>query len=204
MSLVKAWNIGSSKLSGIYLKERRRHLDQGRVSEKIYSLKNSRRAYIGKITENINKLTKYMDLGNKSSLEFKTCLQKLQKCKHKIKMVLGSLIELTNDPDKLQNISDIYTQQDFRVIEITKSVSIYNASPLKFIRADDERFSITSYSTKWKSKHATKSRISLVSTLLKRRKKLHIFQSINVEKLQNTHNLEYSKPRKIRFIRTVV
>ena len=57
-----------------------------------------------------------MNLGNKSSLEFETCLPKLQKYIHKIKTVLDSLIQLTNDPNKLQNISDIYAQQDFRVI----------------------------------------------------------------------------------------
>ena len=56
---------------------------------------------MGKITENINKLTKYMDVVNKSSLEFETCLQKLQKYKHKIKTVGDALIELTNDPDEL-------------------------------------------------------------------------------------------------------
>ena len=52
----------------------------------------------------------------------------LQKYKHKIKTVPDSLIESTNDPDELQNISDIYTQRDFRIIEISKSVSNYNAS----------------------------------------------------------------------------
>ena len=72
-----------------------------------------------------------MDLGNKSCLEFETCLQKLQKYKHKIKTVSNSLIELTNDPEELQSISDIYAQQDFRAIEVSKSVSSYNASPLK-------------------------------------------------------------------------
>ena len=146
-------NTESSKLSGMYLKDRRRHLDEGHICEKIYSLKNSRRAHIEKITENINKLMKYMDLENKSSIEFENCLQKLQKYKHKIKTVSDSLIELTNDPDELQNISDIYPQQDFRVFEISKSVSNYNASPLKYLRADDEQFSITSYSTKSKSKY---------------------------------------------------
>ena len=74
-------NTESSKLSGIYLKDKQGHLDKGHVSEKIYSLKNNRRAYIGKITENINELTKYKDLGNKGSLEFENCLQKLQKYK---------------------------------------------------------------------------------------------------------------------------
>ena len=44
-----------------------------------------------------------MNLGNKSSLKFETCLQKLQKYKHEIKIVTDSLIELTNDPDKIQN-----------------------------------------------------------------------------------------------------
>ena len=34
--------------SGIYLKYRQRHLDEGHVSEKTHCLKNSRRAYIGK------------------------------------------------------------------------------------------------------------------------------------------------------------
>ena len=111
-------NIESFKLSDIYLKDRSRHLDEGHVSEKHHSLKNSRCAYVGKITEN-NKLTKHMHLGNKSSLEFETCPQKLQKYKHKIKTVLDSLIELTNDPDELQNISDIYPKKYFRVIEIS-------------------------------------------------------------------------------------
>ena len=112
-------NIESSKLSRIYLKGRRRHLDKVHVKETIHSLRNSRQVHVRKITENINKLTKYMDPGNKSSLEFETCLQKLQKYKHKIKTVLDSLIELTNDPDELQNISDIYPKKYFRVIEIS-------------------------------------------------------------------------------------
>ena len=46
-------NIKSSKLSGIYLKDRRHHLDEGHISEKIHSLENSRRAYAGKITETL-------------------------------------------------------------------------------------------------------------------------------------------------------
>ena len=71
-------------------------------------------------------------------------------------MVSDSLIKLKNDPDELQNISDIYTQQNFQVIEISKSVSNYNASTLKCLRADDEQFSITSYSTKSKSKYGYK------------------------------------------------
>ena len=91
-----------------------------------------------------------MNLGNKSSLEFKTCLLKLQKYKHKIRTVSDCLMELTNDPDDLQNILAIYTQQDFRVIEISKSVSNYNGWPLKFLRAGDEQFSVTSYTTKAK------------------------------------------------------
>ena len=78
----------------------------------------------------------------------------LQKYKHKIKAVPDSLIESTNDPDELQNISDIYTQRDFRIIEISKSVSNYNASRLKWLRVDDEQFSVTSYSIKSKSKYS--------------------------------------------------
>ena len=146
-------NIESSKLSRIYLKDWRRHLDKVHVKETIHSLRNNRQVHVRKITENINKLTKYMDPGNKSSLEFETCLQKLQKYKHKIKTVLDSLIELTNNSDELQNVSDIHTEQDFQVTEISKSASNYNASPLKFLTADDEQFSITSYSAKSKSKY---------------------------------------------------
>ena len=40
-------------------------------------LKNLPDVYVGKITEKINKLAKYMSLGDKSSLEFETCVQKL-------------------------------------------------------------------------------------------------------------------------------
>ena len=69
---------------------------------------------------------------------------------NKIKTVSDYLIELTNDPSELQNI---YTEQDFRVIEIIKSLSNYNALPLTCLRADDEQFSRTSYSTKLKSKY---------------------------------------------------
>ena len=122
----------SSKLSGIYLRVRRRHLDKGHVNEKTYSLRNSRSVYVGKITEN-NKLTKYMDLGNNE---------------HKMKTVSDSLIELPNDPEELQNISDIYIQQGFQVIEISKSASNYNASLLNCLRAVDEQFYITNYATK--------------------------------------------------------
>ena len=99
-----------------------------------------------------------MNLGNKSSLEFKTCLLKLQIYKHKIRKVSDCLMELTNDPDDLQNILAIYTQEDFRVIEISKSVSNYNGWPLKCLRADDEQLSVTSYTKKAKlSYHYEKS-----------------------------------------------
>ena len=47
----------------------------------------------------------------------------------------------------------LHTQQDFWVIEISKSVSNYNASALECLRADDEQLSIASYSTKLKSKY---------------------------------------------------
>ena len=57
-------------MSSIYLKDRQGHFDEGRVSDRFYSLKNRRCAYAGKITENIKKLMKYMNTGIKSSLEF--------------------------------------------------------------------------------------------------------------------------------------
>ena len=103
-------------------------------------------------------------------------------------MVSDSLIKLKNDPDELQNISDIYTQQNFQVIEISKSVSNYNASPLKCLRADDEQFSITSYSTKSKSNYGYEKPNFPSLPPSKASSKLHIFQLMNVEKLQNTQN----------------
>ena len=39
-------NFKSSKLSGIYLKYRQRHLDEGYINGKNYPFENSRRAYI--------------------------------------------------------------------------------------------------------------------------------------------------------------
>ena len=130
---------------------------------------------------------KYMDLGNKSSLEFETCLQKLEKYKLKIKTVSDSLIELTNDLYELQNISDVYTKQDFPVIEMSKSVFNYNASPLKCVRADNEQFSTTSYSTKSKSKYDfEKPNFPSLPLSSQRLQGKRIFQLMNVEKLENT------------------
>ena len=54
--------------------------------------------------------------------------------------------------------SDIYGQEDFQVIEISKSVSNYNASSFKCLRADDEQYSRISYSTKSKSKYGYEKR----------------------------------------------
>ena len=69
----------------------------------LFFKKNSRRAYNRKITENINKLTKYVDLRNKSSLESKN----YKNMNIKTKTVSNFLIESTNDQDEVQNISDI-------------------------------------------------------------------------------------------------
>ena len=132
-----------------------------------------------------------MNLGSKSSLKSETHLQKLQKYKHKIRTVSDTLTELTDGSDELQNISDIYTQQYFRVTEISKSVSNYNASPLKCLRAYDEQFSITSYSTKLKSKYGYEKPNSLSLPLTKVSSSFqghHIFQLMNVEKLPKTQN----------------
>ena len=60
--------------------------------------------YIGNITQNINKLTKYMKEQNKNSLEFESLLHKFRKHLHKIQTVSDSSIELTNDQRELEQI----------------------------------------------------------------------------------------------------
>ena len=177
-------------MSGIYLKDQQRHSDEGRVSEKNYCSKNRSRAYVRAITENVNKLKKSTKVWNKSSLHFETCLQKLQQYKHKIKTISDYLVELTNDPNKLLNISDIYTQQDFWVIEISKSVTNYHASPLKCLRADDN-FQGPVILQNQNQSMAMKNQISLVFPFLKclqRLQRHYIFQLRNLEKLQNMQN----------------
>ena len=86
-----------------------------------------------------------MSLGDKSNLEFETCLQKLQKHEHKIKTVLTQT--------SYRAFKIFIHNKILRVIDISKSVTKYIASPLKCLRANDEQFSVTSYSTKLKSKY---------------------------------------------------
>ena len=133
---------------------------------------------------------------------------KLQKRKHEIKTVLDSLIELRNGPDELQNISDIYTHQDFRVIEISKSVSNYNASPLKCLRAYDEQFSIAIYSTKSKSKYGYK-KPNLASLPLSKASSETSYLSVNELRKTAKHaklieQQTEERTQKIRFIRAII
>ena len=133
---------------------------------------------------------------------------KLLKRKHEIKTVLDSLIELRNGPDELQNISDIYTHQDFRVIEISKSVSNYNASPLKCLRAYDEQFSITIYSTKSKSKYGYK-KPNLASLPLSKASSETSYLSVNELRKTAKHaklieQQTEERTQKIRFIRAII
>ena len=133
---------------------------------------------------------------------------KLLKRKHEIKTVLDSLIELRNGPDELQNISDIYTHQDFRVIEISKSVSNYNASPLKCLRAYDEQFSITIYSTKSKSKYGYK-KPNLPSFPLSKASSETSYLSVNELRKTAKHakltvQQTEERTKKIRFIRAII
>ena len=71
-------------------------------------------------------------------------------------------------------------------IEISKSVPNYNASPLKCLRADDEQFSITSYSTKPKSKHAYK-KTNFLSLPLSKASSETSYLSVNERKKTAEH-----------------
>ena len=98
-------------------------------------------------------------------------------------------MELTNDPDDLQNILAIYTQEDFRVIEISKSVSNYNGWPLKCLRADDEQLSVTSYTTKAKlSYHYEKSNFPSLALSKASSKTSETSYCNEQKKMQNTQN----------------
>ena len=123
-------------------------------------------------------------------------------------MVSDSLIELTNDLDELQNISDIYTQQDFRVIEISKSVCNFNVSSLKCLRADVEQFSTTSYFTKSKSKYGYE-KPNFPSLPPSKASSETSYLSINerrktAERKTNSAASRGTHKKKIRFIRTIV
>lgn len=101
------------------------------------------RRYIGNITQNINKLTKYMKEQNKNNFQFESFLHKLQKYLHKIRNVWNSPIKITKD-------QNAFTEQNVCVIQITNSVSEYNPPPLKSKRSNDDQFSQTSFSSKSK------------------------------------------------------
>ena len=87
------------------------------LTEQFTKFKRSRTSYLGKITQNIAKIHCYISLRNKLE-EIKECLYKLEKYLYKIKAVSQDMIESTNDENEIKAISNIVTEQKFRIIII--------------------------------------------------------------------------------------
>ena len=108
------------------------------------TLKSSRSSYIGKITYNINKISKY--LNNKSVEKDKIYLwiEKLNKYIHKIKTVFYKLQSYVFEESATKEIPHIYTDQKFRIIEIKNFVEAHNPNMPYLTKTTKESISSTS------------------------------------------------------------
>ena len=71
------------------------------LTEQFIKFKRSRRSYLGKITQNINKINCYISLRYKLE-EIKEFLYRLGKYLYKIKVLSQDIIESTNDKNEIK------------------------------------------------------------------------------------------------------
>ena len=101
------------------------------ASEKVKAFKNSRRTYIGKITQNKNKITDFLNLNLTDISSYEQCLAKIDKYLAKIKYACENIADCLVDQNEINENSNCYTEQNFRTIEIKNSVSSFLASRSK-------------------------------------------------------------------------
>ena len=90
--------------------------EHGFLDEKVQTLKGSRSSYIGKITSNINKTSKYINRKGIERGKLYLCIKNLDKYIHKIKTVSCELRSYFSR----NLLKDIYTDQKFWIIKTKK------------------------------------------------------------------------------------
>ena len=137
------------------------------LDEKMRTLKSSRSSYIGKITCNINKISKYLNSKSAERDKIYLCIEKLDKYIHKIKTVSWELQSYVFEKSAKKYISEIYTDQKFRIIEIKKSVEAHNPIIPYLTKTTKESASSTSVYSESKYSKSKFANNSGNSTLLK-------------------------------------
>ena len=105
------------------------------LTEQFIKFKRSRTSYLGKITQNINKINYHISLRYKLE-EIKELLYELENYQYKIKVLSQDIIESTNDENETKAISDKVTEHEFCIIQIKKSVESYKNNSLLFKNCD--------------------------------------------------------------------
>ena len=121
------------------------------------TLKSRRSSYIGKITYNINKISKYLNSKSVERDKIYLCIEKLDKYIHKIKTVSCELQSYVFEESTKKEISDIYTDQRFQIIDIKKSVEAH--SPIMPYLTKTTKESVSSTNVYSESKYS-KSKFS--------------------------------------------
>ena len=84
--------------------------EHGFWDKRVQTLKSSRSSCIGKITYNINKVSKYLNSKGVEREKIYLCIEKLDKCIHKIKTVSYELQNYVFEESAKTEIFDIYTE----------------------------------------------------------------------------------------------
>ena len=97
---------------------------EGFIDEQVNNLLLRRKAYIGSLTKRINKITLLLsDENNKNSVIDQN--KKLDVTVSHIRWIMSGLKELYTDETKVNKALEICTEQEFRVIQIRKSINSF-------------------------------------------------------------------------------
>lgn len=114
-------------------KPRKLPVEEGFESEKIISLKNKRKSYIGELTKTINLITDLIDKkAELSSIE--NCDKSLENIIKNVRQLTTELTQSESNDAIIQTELNICTEQEFRVIQIRNAISSHvenqNSSPI--------------------------------------------------------------------------
>ena len=99
----------------------KRNLDESIIDEQLNKLLLSRKAHIGTLTKRINKITSLLNnLNNKEALETEN--SKLDYTINEIQKITSKYCSMQTDEIKINRAREISTEQEFRVIQIWKSI----------------------------------------------------------------------------------
>ena len=99
----------------------KRNLDESIIDEQLNKLLLSRKAHIGTLTKRINKITSLLNnLNNKEALETEN--SKLDYTINEIQKITSKYCSMQTDEIKINRAREISTEQEFRVIQIRKSI----------------------------------------------------------------------------------